>query len=594
MLRRLYLLAIIALALIPAHTLAQTAFNQLPDATGFADNIPQHILDSLESASQSLREALPQQFQSDFGVYDLGFYSHHGSFTGGIPDVMATAIDSRISSSYYLLFGREFNADGDLERVWVEVELPEGEWFSCLEPPQKEFHVHMVRTFVNSPAIIGDNNSFLYMEQINASFNYLKGVFAGLESCCDQQGGFRSVPQCSHCPQDVNDFRSFMEANGFVGIEVENLVASTYYDTTGNIREYTELTLELAGEPLDVNEDVIGFLHRMDNAMEGVYGSLYYYDPLDPHCEKIMEVVSGTYSLPVAFQESGVSRSAAEEAVLEITTIGTVDEDGGEMVHVNVNIPIQMTNDDKTIYLKCVEDCGGYNISSIQSYLTNFYSLLGKYPGKIFPDGIVDSVDLIPDIQIATQRLTKEIVQGGAIVLFGKASHIIYVLQHADYYLDMAGYWGYDEGRAGICRLIHKPRHPHAAGQRKPPVAMGQLGQPRRFSLVTTNYIESEVIELRSNNKDHAAAFLAMHETGHNAGIEHWHPSGVHCNGYMSDGEVLKVGYLKSRSGATRYCCCLDNYASSPEKLILDSFNSEKHNVDLSHIKKAIYERFIK
>jgi hypothetical protein len=59
MLRRLYLLAIIALALIPAHTLAQTGFNQLPDATGFADNIPQHTLDSLESASQSLREALP-------------------------------------------------------------------------------------------------------------------------------------------------------------------------------------------------------------------------------------------------------------------------------------------------------------------------------------------------------------------------------------------------------------------------------------------------------------------------------------------------------------------------------------------------------
>jgi len=59
MLRRLYLLAIIALALIPAHGLSQTAFNQLPDATGFADNIPQQTLDSLESASQSLREALP-------------------------------------------------------------------------------------------------------------------------------------------------------------------------------------------------------------------------------------------------------------------------------------------------------------------------------------------------------------------------------------------------------------------------------------------------------------------------------------------------------------------------------------------------------
>jgi hypothetical protein len=293
------------LSLLPGTLHSQSAFVQLPDATGFADNIPQHALDSLESASQSLREAMPQEFQNDFAVYDLGFYSHHRSFTGGIPDVITNVITNHVTHPYYLLFGREMDDEGGLKKVWVEVELPEGGWFSCLEPAQKEFHVHMVRTFVNSPAIIGDNNSFLYMEQFNASVNYLKGVFAGLENCCDQQGGLRSVPQCSYCPQDVNEFRLFMEANGFVGIEVENLVASSYYDTTGNIREYAEITLELAGEPLNVNEDVIGFLQRMDNAMEGVYGSLYYYDPLDPLCERIMEVVSGTYSLPVAFQESG-------------------------------------------------------------------------------------------------------------------------------------------------------------------------------------------------------------------------------------------------------------------------------------------------
>jgi hypothetical protein len=47
------------LSLLPGILHSQSAFVQLPDATGFADNIPQHTLDSLESASQSLREALP-------------------------------------------------------------------------------------------------------------------------------------------------------------------------------------------------------------------------------------------------------------------------------------------------------------------------------------------------------------------------------------------------------------------------------------------------------------------------------------------------------------------------------------------------------
>jgi hypothetical protein len=64
------------------------------------------------------------EFQSDFAVYDLGFYSHHTSMDGGIPQVITDAIADRISSSYYLVFGREFNSDGDLEKVWVEMDLP--------------------------------------------------------------------------------------------------------------------------------------------------------------------------------------------------------------------------------------------------------------------------------------------------------------------------------------------------------------------------------------------------------------------------------------------------------------------------------------
>ncbi len=34
------------------------------------------------------------------------------------------AIANRITHSYYLLFGREMDVQGDLKKVWVEVELP--------------------------------------------------------------------------------------------------------------------------------------------------------------------------------------------------------------------------------------------------------------------------------------------------------------------------------------------------------------------------------------------------------------------------------------------------------------------------------------
>ena len=565
-----------------------TAFYPLEDATGI-EFLQTHQIESLNEAACSLRAALPQEFQSDFAVYDLGFYSHHISYEGGIPDVLQQVIDG-LTTDYYIIFGREMNRDEELERVWVEVGLPDGDFLSCLEPSQKSFHAHMAGIILNEPTINGGFSGLLYMSRIIASFDYLTGVLEQLEDCCDQQSGLRSVSECSHCPQDVGQFRSFMEANGFIGIEVENLVASSYYDTTGNIREYVEITLELAGEPLNVNEDVIGFLHRMDNAMEGVYGSLYYYDPLDPHCEKVMEVVSGTYSLPLAFRESDVSRSVSEEVVLEITTIGTVDENGGGMVHVKVEIPFQMTNTGKTIFLQCVGDCG-FDMDSVELYLEHFYSLLGTYELEelVFnPEtGFLENkkVDLIPDITIYNGKLTLETIKDGVVVLFGEASSLISAIQDPDFYRFLAGEWGYQTS-GGICRM-YANRDLHG---------MGQLNPPNRFSIIRNNYIEDAVSQLRANGNNHAAAFLALHETGHNAEIEHFTPNGSRCNGYMSDGIPLTSGYFLTHP-TNHLCCCIKggrDLRPSPEELIILSFDPEMHFQDLSHIKKAIYERFIK
>ncbi|TVR85869.1 MAG: hypothetical protein EA411_12085 [Saprospirales bacterium] len=57
-------------------------------------------------------------------VLKLGFYSHHTSMDGGIPQVISDAISDRVFTSYYLLFGREMDWEGRLKMVWVEVELP--------------------------------------------------------------------------------------------------------------------------------------------------------------------------------------------------------------------------------------------------------------------------------------------------------------------------------------------------------------------------------------------------------------------------------------------------------------------------------------
>ena len=559
---------------------------------GYAQDTTHFVYNNLQSAFTALQSALPSAYQSQFAVYDLGFYHHHTSYEGGIPDVMQQAI-AGLATSYYLVFGREMNRDGELEKVWVEMELPEGDFLSCLEPSQRAFHTHMVSTFLNSPAIIGTNSSFLFVEQIKASFDYLTAVFTQLDDCCDQQSGLRSVPQCSHCTQDVNEFRSFMEANGFVGIEVENLVASTYYDTTGNIREYAEITLELAGEPLNVNEDVIGFLLRMDNAMEGVYGSLYYYDPLDPLCERIMEVVSGTYSLPVAFRESDVSRAASEEVVLEITTIGTVDENGDGTVHMKVEIPIEMTNTGKTIYLQCVGDCG-FDMDSIKNYLINFYSLLGKYPAEVWPEPpatgppVTDSIDLIPDIQIATQQLTKEIVKDGVVVLYGGISKILESVAHEHQFSlpferdDIIEYLG---------ETIDPPwKHPNVL----------ESARGAHFAMVKTIGTNSDLIDSwAANSHNHLAAFLTFHSNGHNAGKKHrpHQKSEDYCQSYMSRGTTITVGYLGKQRPPFSVVWggkCYELHGASPFTNLNEFVYETMKHSRYFHLKTNLYDRFFK
>jgi hypothetical protein len=58
---------------------------------------------------------------------------------GGIPEVMAKAISDRITHSYYLVFGREMDDQGELKRVWVEVELPNTAEFCFWENPIRNY-----------------------------------------------------------------------------------------------------------------------------------------------------------------------------------------------------------------------------------------------------------------------------------------------------------------------------------------------------------------------------------------------------------------------------------------------------------------------
>jgi len=68
---RHFLVVILTVIAATGFSQSDTAFYQLSDATGYAADLQSQQLANLHAAAISLREALPQEFQSDFAVYDL-------------------------------------------------------------------------------------------------------------------------------------------------------------------------------------------------------------------------------------------------------------------------------------------------------------------------------------------------------------------------------------------------------------------------------------------------------------------------------------------------------------------------------------------
>ncbi|TVR86944.1 MAG: hypothetical protein EA411_09110, partial [Saprospirales bacterium] len=202
---------------------SQSAFVQLPDATGYAHNTPQHLLDSLKSASTALQSALPQTYQSDFAVYDLGFYSHHTSMDGGIPEVISEAIANHITTPYYLLFGREMDDQGDLKQVWVEVELPEGGDLNCWTETNWVLSQKSVEYFVDSLVNEAGSKNILPAELLQMSVEKVKDIVESIKDCC-----ISGDPLCAECP-NPEDILQYYRGEGYTEEKIEILL-----DTFGN------------------------------------------------------------------------------------------------------------------------------------------------------------------------------------------------------------------------------------------------------------------------------------------------------------------------------------------------------------------------
>ncbi len=164
-------------------TLCSQTFIQLDDLSGYRQNVPSSVLDSLEEYSNGIHDIVSLNSEvNDFRVYDFGFYHHTKSYEGGIPDILSlvkTEIES--ATGNYFLIAHEINDLGELERIWSFFQL-DTDGFSCLE--DSLISIDMQAYF--------DSQLMHYQSNISRAFDLkvssLKNLMQALEDgyCCSE------------------------------------------------------------------------------------------------------------------------------------------------------------------------------------------------------------------------------------------------------------------------------------------------------------------------------------------------------------------------------------------------------------------------
>jgi hypothetical protein len=210
----------LALLLCAAPLAAQSCYVQLDDATGVP--LPPSQLAELEVAACELRAAFPVEFQNDFAIYDFGFYLHQEGFADGVPGVFqAKVAEVEQESAYFLLFGRQLSRGGVTSEVWVEVRLPEGSQYPCLD--ERAWMIQQLAKAAADEVYANQGRSILaYAAAADSSMSFLQSQIDFAVNCCPLTGG-RTVAN-PNCPASYLDNVGIPEVLGIAGfVALENV-----------------------------------------------------------------------------------------------------------------------------------------------------------------------------------------------------------------------------------------------------------------------------------------------------------------------------------------------------------------------------------
>lgn len=209
------LFIVLSFIFLEGNVSGQICFERLSDLSGVdlsgSDN-------EVESAACDLRDSLPANFRSDFKVYDAGFYIFMDKFNGFTYPEGFEVLRGSVSSTYYVLVGKQNDPNGLFTKFWVDVNLPDITGDGCI--PNRNLEASKLVEFVISREYEKSGRSpSSYPGALIQALEALNRFVKTAEQCCDIGG---EVGQCMDCNNPDNIGAKLLSL-GFIQESIENI-----------------------------------------------------------------------------------------------------------------------------------------------------------------------------------------------------------------------------------------------------------------------------------------------------------------------------------------------------------------------------------
>ncbi len=327
----------------------------------------------------SLRDSFPEEFQNDFTVFDLGFYSISEYMEGGFESFWEKLkIDAASQSMYYLIFAKVNNSNGLNTEFWVDLKLPSSNVFSCLDQMSPNLRGNLSSKYESIANEIHEENekmSYLYHEAEIEVMVELGKYISELKNCCDYQT--RSLTSCSSCVLNASQYERKLLKSGMMAFDVESVIDET--------------TINMGNEEVGYKIVSNGITIDLDDAMTSLKESIITVFP-----NVTVQVYPCNYLQGCSDYETIQHNWLNSSADIGII-IGVIGEDG-ESGTVSWRM---ISNDDLEINPTTFDSDTCYYFSN-----DNFFSDRGLCETGIRPRGVLDLIGINYEFRFADPILT--------------------------------------------------------------------------------------------------------------------------------------------------------------------------------------------